>query len=278
MPKLDPVPNIGSQIERAVIAWLYDCFGGEVSRYKFYFSTDWKTRTPPLIEVFAHKSTETPTHSRMESFMVSVEARWKGTNVPGETNPDTNWKQINDFIGVVMAAMSQSDNDGSDFKATALAIAVAGRRLAVFGTPGIADAMANDITNNADMANFYCDYVEFKGSQRLGVAEGTLYLMEQRHFQINACNLADDSVFPKLTFDGAHALNWTFTDGAYPEPDFWVVEKSPSGSAWTMADTLASGTRTADITGSGTQFWRVRRSNDGTTLLDPESNIVKATA
>ena len=274
--QLDPVPNIGSQIERAMIAWFFECYGGGLQFSQFYFSNDWRKRVPPLIEVFAHKSAESVKHSRAESYQVTVDAEWTGTVQPGEPNPDMNWKQINDLIGVAMAAMSLTDDGGASYRAAALKISVAGRRLAVFGTAAIS-ATASDITNNADMVDFYCDFVEFKGSQRLGAKDGTLFLMEKRFFEVRACNLKDDSVFPALTFDGAHTLNWTFTAGAYPEPAVWVLEKSADGMGWLVAEKLGPTIRTADITGTGTQYWRVRRSDDGNELLDPESNIVQAT-
>ena len=101
--------------------------------------------------------------------------------------------------------------------------------------------------------------------------------MEERKFLITAYNNNDDSIFPALTFDGNQTLNWTFTaDAQFPEPAYWLVEKSPDGNVWTTQESLATLTRTANILATGTQYWRVMRSNDGISGLDPESNIVKA--
>lgn len=275
MPALAPVPNIGSQLERAIIAWLYAAYGGTVELGSLYFSNDWKKRLPPLVDVFAHRSTEKVANSRLENYAVTLEWKWPGAVQPGEANPNMNWKQINDFVGVGMAAMSQTDDDGQTYRATAEQIAQAGRRLAVFGTAKIIGATQDDIANNADMVDFYCDYVEFKGAMRGVVSGGEIFLKEIRNFEIHACNLADDSVFPTLTFDGTDTLNWVWTGD---EPDFWVVEKSVDGLAWAVHTNVTGDVLTADITGTGTQYWRVRRSDDGVNGLDPESNILNAVA
>lgn len=243
----------------------------------FYFSNDWKKRMAPLVDVLAHKSTESQTHTRGESYMTRIEAKWKGTNQPGETNPDTNWKEINDLIGVVMAGLSQAEGGDQNFRVTSLAISVAGRRLAVLGTAAVSDAKANDVANNADMATFVCDFIEFKGSQRAEQAAEGLFLKEVRNFEIHAWNGSDDSVFPVLSFDGGDTLNWAFTAGGIgPEPGFWIVERSVDGIVWLPAAPQPAGTRMFDIGGSGQQLWRVKRSDDGVNPLVPESNIVPA--
>jgi hypothetical protein len=180
--QIAPAPNIGSQIERALIAYLKQAFGDEAANYNFYFSNDWKVRVPPLIDVLAHKSTETVPHTRNESYQVRIEAKWKGNNEAGQENPDANWVEINAFVGVVMAALSVTDSDSSRVPViTALDITTAGRALATVGS-------AQDQVNNADMAAFTCEAVEFRGSQRAEAAEGSFFIKEVRNFEIRACN------------------------------------------------------------------------------------------
>jgi hypothetical protein len=163
-----------------------------------------------------------------------------------------------------MAAMSQSDDGGETFKITAWGITQLGRRLAVVTNPQDADAT----TDNADMATFYCDFVKYTGAVRAGKgANGGLYFTEQRDFEVRAGNVSDDSVFPALTYASGN-LTWTFTVGGIgDEPAHWLVEKSADGFGWATAQVLALGVRTANIAGSGTQYWRVRRSDDGVTGL-----------
>jgi hypothetical protein len=177
--KFEPIPNVGSQIERAVIELLKDAYGDEVAQYQFLFSNDWKTRTAPHIEVLAHKSTETVPHTGIETFAVRIEWKWKGNNEAGQENLDANWQEINDFVGVGMAALSQTAGNAGNpdtLPATVAAeITRLGRALA-----------ATDPDNHADMANFTCEYVEYKAAQRAEQSEGTFFIKEVRNFEMRA--------------------------------------------------------------------------------------------
>ena len=191
-----PVPNVGSQLERAVIAYLEACYqkanfpGLTLDVLNFFFSNDWKARAVPLIDVLAHKSTEVPPHTRDESYMVRIEAKWPGTNRAGEANTEFNWIQINNLIGIVMAALSQT-NSATDpsmvARVTAGLVTQAGRALAVDGSNGADPAQAQDAVNNADMVNFTCSFVEFKGSQRAEASDGSVFIKEVRNFEMRAC-------------------------------------------------------------------------------------------
>lgn len=179
--KFLPVPNTGSQIERAVLALLRDAYGEEAAAgYKFLFSNSSETRTPPLIDALAHKSTETVPHTGNESFMVRLEWIFDGAVEVGQEDTSADWKAINDFVGIGMAALSQTAGNAGDPDTLAATVAAEitrlGRQLAI-------DAP----DTHADMADFTCSYVEFKGSQRAEAVNGTLYLKEIRHFEIRAC-------------------------------------------------------------------------------------------
>lgn len=178
--KFNPVPNVGSQIERAVIAFLKDAYADDASKYQFLFSNDWKTRKAPHIEVLAHKSTETVPHTGIETYAVRIEWKWKGTNQAGEENVDANWRDINAFVGVGMAAFSQTENNlgnADTLPATVAAeITRLGRALAT-----------EDPDHQADMADFTCSYVEYKAAQRAEQGDGTFFIKEVRNFEIKAC-------------------------------------------------------------------------------------------
>lgn len=280
MPQFSKSPNVGSQLERALIAYWYEFFNEIGEKLpNFYFSNDWRERQAPLIDVLAYRSAEHPINTSDEEYMVKFSARWPGANQPGEKNLDYNWVQINRLIGIPMAAFRLSNNNG-DFREAAMRISAAGRRLAVFGLNpilGISASSVDDLENNADMATFTCDFLQFKSAERAKTSDAGIILVEERHWLCKCYNRADDSIFPALSFDGNHTLNWTFTSGGIgAEPDFWVVEKTVNGIAWNTHSMLASGSRSENISGTGTQYWRVRRCYDGTTLENPESNSVKA--
>ncbi len=183
-----PVPNTGSQIERAVIAYLKVAFGADAALYQFNFSNDWAKRVAPLIDVLAHKSVETVPHTRNESYQVRIEAKWKGNSEAGAPNPDSNWVSINAFIGVIMAAMSSYSASSPVYEYVAQQITAAGRALAVDASAGADPAQVLTAANNADMAAFTCEYVEYKGAQRAEISDGSLFIKEVRNFEIRAAN------------------------------------------------------------------------------------------
>lgn len=178
--KFNPIPNTGSQIERAVLALMQDAYGDEAGNYEYLFSNDWKIRNAPYIQVIAVKSVETVPHTGIETFSVAVEWKWKGNNEAGQTNPDANWSSINAFVGVGMAALSQMAGNLGNPNTLPLTVAAEITRL------GRLLATA-DPTNHGDMANFTCSYVEFKGSHRAESDGQSLFIKEVRQFEICAC-------------------------------------------------------------------------------------------
>ena len=285
MPALLPVPNIRSQIERALRAYLTDCAVGNF--FQFRLSHDYRQREViepktgfrvPLIDIYGVNAVEAVKNTRVETWQVRIDPEYDASTQPNDQNPNWNWTAINSLVGLIMAAMSQTSNAGANYLSTALMISVFGRRLAVLGAAG--DPSTTSAADNSDMALFYCDYVEYSGAVGLGKRDQALVFQEQRNFSIRAGNMADDSIFPVLTFDGNHTLNWTFTPtGVWPEPAQWNVEKSVNGYAWVSQETDASGTRSSgSIAGTGTQYWRVTRTDATINEYMPESNIIKATA
>ena len=287
MPALLPVPNIRSQIERALRMYLTDCGVGAFPQFRL--THDYNERIVrdkdgnrvPLIDILGISASEEVKNSRVESWQVRIDPEYDAVTQPNDTNPNWNWVQINNLVGLIMAAMSQTSNNGENYLATALMISVFGRRLAVLGAT-LGDNSTTSVQDNVDMALFYCDYVEYQGALGAGKsgATGALVFKEQRNFQIRACNLDDDSIFPDLTFDGANTLNWTFTtSGTWPEPAQWNLEKSIDGFSWATQETLLAGARASgSIAGTGTQFWRVTRTDVSIAEYMPESNIVKVTS
>lgn len=187
---IQPMPNVGSQIERAIIAYLKFAFGADASKYNFYFSNDWADRVPPLIDVLAHRSNEDTVNSREESYQVKIEFEWPGTNQPGTTNLDINWVSINQVIGVVMEAMSQTDSVTDINRVsveTAKNITKYGRLLAIDQSNGADQTQVLAAKNNCDMPNFTCQHVKFSGSVRGIISNNSIFLKEMRNFEIRAC-------------------------------------------------------------------------------------------
>lgn len=173
--KFEPIPNVGSQIERAVLALLMDAYGDDASKYQFIFTNSGIKRATPYIEAIAKKSTTQVPHTGNQSYIVEIE--WKYDGSPAEVD---NWKEINNFVGIGMAALSQTANNlghPNTLPATVSAeINRCGRALAT---------TAPD--NHADMADFTCLYIEHKGDVRAEGNGDTFYITEKRIFEISAC-------------------------------------------------------------------------------------------
>ena len=111
MSVIAAIPNVGSQIERAMIAYFKDAYGAAfitAQSLNFYTSNDWQVRNDPCISVLASHSDETPTYSMDKDYFVTVEAVWKGNNEIGQVNLESNRVSIDNLIGVAEAAMSQT--------------------------------------------------------------------------------------------------------------------------------------------------------------------------
>ena len=191
-------PNTGSQLERAIAAWLVICGAGNVTQQ--YVSNDPKARTantnPPLNDILAHKSSESPRNSRDEAFQVKISSEFPSVVQPG--NPDANWswKQINLWIGTIMAAMSITDNGGQDYRATCKAITDAGRNLAVDASNGTDPGAVQFALDNADMSDFTCTWLLYQGCVRAKQNTEGLLFVEERNFEIDACSYAIPDFLP----------------------------------------------------------------------------------
>ena len=186
--KYAPVPNVGSQVERALIAHLKNCYGDDAGLYQFLFSNCGLDRKPPFVETLAHKSVETVVGTRNETFQVQIEWKWPGADQPSQPDPDWLWIDINNFVGVGMAGLSLTDSDAGDVsKITALDITAAGNALAVDASNGADPAQVEFAKKNADMATFTCEAIFYKGATRAEKGDGSLFLREIRHFEVVAC-------------------------------------------------------------------------------------------
>ena len=180
MAVIPAIPNVGSQIERAMVAYFMDAYGADfiaTQGLNFYTSNDWKVRVAPCISVLASHSEETPTFSMDKDFFVTVEAVWKGNNEVGQPNTEINRVSIDNLIGVAEAAMCQTTT-GQNRQATCDSINSFGRAL----------ASGTDAANNSDMAAFTCLKVMSMGDRRAEKnAQGGVNLREVRTFKVSAC-------------------------------------------------------------------------------------------
>jgi hypothetical protein len=195
LPTIDPLPNLGSQIERAFVAWFVNL---EISKEdQNYISNDTKKRAiydddsiPRVINtVLATNSTVAVEESRIEIWNVTFEAEFidAAINQPNQADKNWNWKTINDWVGKHDAALSQKDAADRDLRVTAAWISAAGRDLAVDDSGGTDPVQAKAAADNADMVDFTCQKIIFKGSTRVKKdGQNNLYFVEQRHYEVHA--------------------------------------------------------------------------------------------
>lgn len=189
VPQFDPMPNVGSQIERAIAAWFTACGIADVTSN--HVTNDNTKRIPPLNDIMAHKSDLLVLESGIEVYQVRIESEFPAANQPGDPKA-WRWQQINLWIGQVMAAMNQRNVGERDNRATADFITQAGRDLAVDKSSDSDDdktkaSLKQLAADNADMVNFTCQKVIYKGATRVGKgADGGLYFVEQRNFEVHA--------------------------------------------------------------------------------------------
>lgn len=188
MPAPPKCPNIGSQTDRAVAAWLQSQNCG------------WITDGPPALSALitpayspnviltypvikchaARSSQDTPlTYNSRFNFQIRVE-QTAVTDV-GEENPENQRVILDQLVGQVLYQMLQSE-DGQSLNFTAANITAAGRSLANTGSD-------QSQLNNSDMDNFTIQYLFWRGQTRGEPSETGCAWVEVLNFE-SICNPA----------------------------------------------------------------------------------------
>jgi hypothetical protein len=199
---LDPIPNNGSQLERAVAAWLIhatkdNALGFRLKPDYFYFLNDNRARgvpkpDEPIITVTAPNSAPSAEFSGNREHTLEIELGFKAIVQPGATDPQFNRILIDRYIGLVEAAMSQTNNN-QNLDATQDGITAQGIALK---TSGINDKNDwRDAASNFDMDAFTCLFVNSEFNSLRGhpgekSARDTTWWIEKRTWRITACPYA----------------------------------------------------------------------------------------
>lgn len=144
-----------SKLDRAIVAYLQDR-GVSENIYPANCSIERQTKN---VTVWSHNGTPSEQFSGSYSFQVMIEIENSATQQPNEPNPEKQRAELDELTEDTHDALMQTE-DNENLKATAEAITLAGRELAVTdGTPE-GDKRAE---NNADMAEFTCQWWEESG-------------------------------------------------------------------------------------------------------------------
>lgn len=186
---LDYLPNIGSQIDRALRAYFISVGAmpnPNTANKGIFLTLEIAERTNPLRTVLAHDATESERFTGNKEFMVTIVDQFDGIKQPGEKNPEQRRIEIDKQLGKMRKAMAQCADGEDDLALTARNITDAGRALATAGT-------AQDKSNNEDMSEFTCLWVEdaglSRGHPKSADGEGTdeTTWREVTRYKITAC-------------------------------------------------------------------------------------------
>jgi len=155
------IPNIGSQIDRAIVAYLASVNAG-------YITDDLAAQILPAnspvekgqytIVVHAVRGQNQPERVGNKLFNIQIRIEYSAVTEVSDPNPEGARVLLDQVVGQVAYALLQSD-DGQSLNYTARAITTAGRALSNTGT-------AQSKANNADMANFTLQYLFDQGQTR----------------------------------------------------------------------------------------------------------------
>ena len=175
-PAPTATPNPGSQLDRAVVAYLTNQ-GVGAGGVNVSPADSLGTKSYPSVTVISRNSQHTPMLTGNEEFQVDITCLFSAAGGQQSVNPDGLRVVRDSIIGLVMASMMQS-SDNATLDATAALITSAGRALASTGTP-------QSQQNNADMANFTALHTYYLGSTRGTPDEQGCSWVEIRHFRIS---------------------------------------------------------------------------------------------
>lgn len=174
---LAPTGNFGSQIDRAICAFLIiNCCGDSTNVSP---STSIAVNKYQLIQVKAFQSQHDPMLTGRESYQVQIQCKASAITESGNPNPEFRRAQLDALRGQALACLMQSDDDNTlDY--TAAAITKAGRAL----NTGIT---LPDGQNNADMSDFTIDHLYWRGSTRGEPDDEAAAWVEILNFEVHGC-------------------------------------------------------------------------------------------
>jgi hypothetical protein len=170
------IPNVGSQLDRAIVAYLISVEAGTAD--DTFPANGTGDKELPNTIVRSTGSTHAPMEGGNEQWTVSIMVRASAVDPETGEPSESARVALDNRVGLVLAAMLQSE-DGQTLNFTADAITTAGRALAV-----------SDPTNNADMDQFTCQAVYYNGAQRGNPDGEDAVWVEMRNFTIHCCPTA----------------------------------------------------------------------------------------
>lgn len=162
MPAPPKIPNLGSQLDRAIVAWLTLNNCGYVTDTTAALIVPGNTPaikiSYPVIIAHAARSTTAPQNVGTQELTVQLRIEQTSVLEVNDPNPENTRVVLDQLVGQVAYQMLQS-TDRMQLDVTCAGITAAGRALATDADPQVA-------ANNADMVNFTVQYLRYDGQTR----------------------------------------------------------------------------------------------------------------
>jgi hypothetical protein len=212
---LTPIPNNGSQLERAIRAWFIAATADNASASRIlesqvFVTLDNRPRENSvngiLIDIMAGSFQPSVQFPGNNDWLVRIDVRCPAAQQPGQHNPEANRLIADRFTGLIEAAMRQHATSETDiavgdvtvaiqtnmdgFNYSMAGITAAGRALKTNGS-------SQSKANNADMDAFTCLFITDAGGTRGNPADkdGNVdesVWIESRSYRVTACATAVD--------------------------------------------------------------------------------------
>ena len=187
MPTITPIPNNGTQVERAIRAWHVACRATDDPKAAdgraadIFISTETRDRDPSVLtDIIADLGKEAVQDSGILVWNVSIQHRFSAVSHPGKDNKDDARVRKDAYMGMSLSAMAQRSDGSQERDVTTAGITTYGRLLATTGTN-------KEKRNDADMANFTCLKVIFRGMTRGEPENKSCAWVEEHNYEVHAC-------------------------------------------------------------------------------------------
>lgn len=182
----DPLPNTGSQLDRAVVAWLLANAAGTPSDVLPANSVALKHY--PCTIVKSYRSAQAPELTGDDYWNCDVQIKGSASNEANEPNPNYKWVDLDARVGLTKAVLLQGYAATPDQAADQANLTYTAQQITAWGSdlvnPADQSPQAKIIAqNNADMAAFTCLSWYYKGQSRGEPNEEGCSWVEILHFE-----------------------------------------------------------------------------------------------
>lgn len=188
-----PLPNTGSQLDRAIAAWLIANGAGAAT--DVLPATGVTPKYYPCTIIIARRSTQEPELTGNDMWDVEIMVKGSAASEGNEPNPAFRRVQLDQRLGLTKACLLQGYIASSGRAADQANLTFTAQQITAWGNnlagPGDGSPQAlQDQANNADMNDFTCMGWYYRGQSRGDPNEEGCSWVEILHFQARVAGIA----------------------------------------------------------------------------------------